>query len=144
MQKILSITSEILSTGSHINSNSLTTNEAQKISAISMFLKANPTAGGLVPTEAELQVLERMVSVRISKDPQQQNLFTKNFVAVAAFQSKELGFVPVTPFIMANSEQFTVEWQVLSNNVYLIPAFVANSSGIYLDVILWGDDGRAA
>lgn len=144
MQKLLTVTAQILSGGSKIVSNALTANDTQTISAISAYLLPNPTAGGVVPTLQDLQLLERMVKMRISKDPQQQNLFTKNFVGISAFQSKELGFVPIEEFKMQNNEQFTIEWQVISNNVFQLPAFLVNSAGIYLDVILWGTDGRAA
>lgn len=145
MQKILTITAQISATASKLISNTLTANDAQTISAISMYMYPNPTVGGVVPPLTDIQLLERLVKVRLSRDPQQQQLFTKNFVGVAAFQSKELGFVPIEPFTMANLEQFTIQWDVVSNNVFAHSAFGAGvSAGIYLDVILWGGDGRNA
>lgn len=142
MQQLLRLSAQVAPDKPRLVSMTLADRRNMQVDRWQAYIRVIPKADGTIPSDADLRMLEAMVRLRISTDAQQRNLFTPQGVAVRAFQSRELGPVPVVPFGLLGSEQFTVEWD-LDNNAFAMNLF-SQAAEVWVDLVLWGNDERKA
>lgn len=142
MQQMLKLSAQIATDKPAQVSMTLADRKNMQVDRWQAFVRVTPKADGTIPSEADIRMLERMISLRLASDPQLRNLFTPQGVPVAAFQSREIGPVPVAPFVLQSSEQFTLEW-TLNVNAFAMTLFT-NAAEVWVDVVLWGNDERRA
>lgn len=140
MQKVLRIVGTLSSVSGTIQL-PLASRAPVLVDAVSAFLTSVPTGAGIQPaTEAELQVLERQIRIRLAKDPQLTQLVTPQAVPVRSFISKETGPVPIEPFQVGMNDQTAVEYEMDANTLLSPPFALAGGSSIGLCVLLWGTE----
>lgn len=142
MQQMLRITARVGVGQPNQVSLTLADRRNLKVDRLQAYVRVVPRADGTVPSQEQIDLLEGMLCLRLARDPQLRNLFTPQAVPVKAFQSREIGPVPVAPFPLDKNEQFTLEW-ALDNNAFAMTLF-ANSAEVWVDVVLWGNDERNA
>ncbi len=142
MQQLLRLPAQVAPDAPRLVSMTLADRRNLQVDRWQAYIRVVPQADGTVPSDADIRMLESMVRLRLSTDAQQRNLFTPQGVPVRAFQSRELGPVPVVPFGLMGSEQFTIEWD-LDNNAFAMQLF-AQCAQVWVELVLWGNDDRKA
>ena len=142
MQQMLRISAQVAADKPRLVSMTLADRRNMNVDRWQAFIRVVPTADGTFPAAEAVNALESMVRLRLSTDAQQRNLFTPQGVPVKAFQSREIGPVPVVPFGLPSSEQFTLEW-ALENNAFAMSLF-SQAAEVWVDLVLWGNDERQA
>lgn len=143
MQQILRITGPLDATSPRTITLSQGNRNPVTVDAIAVFLRTVPTAGGVQPaTEAELQMLERQIRLRIARDQNLTELITPTMIPVRAFIAKEVGPVPVVPFSIGKLDQTTIEWETDANVLLTAPFTAGGGSSVNLEVLLYGSHDR--
>lgn len=143
MQQILRITGPLTSTSPRTITLSQGNRNPVTVDAIAVFLRSVPDGAGAQPaTEAELQMLERQIRLRIARDQNLTELITPTMVPIRSFIAKEVGPVPIVPFPIGKLDQTTIEWETDANVFLTAPFVLGGGSSINLEVLLFGQDDR--
>ena len=106
------------------------------VDRIQAKLNVFPNALGDLPTKESIQVVERIVRMRLALDANDSRVLTIGDQSVGTFSQLDQGPVPVPLFELNGQEQPTVKVNI-HPNLFANPVF-ALYGGVELEIVFWG------
>lgn len=143
MQQILTIQMQVGSTQATSKSTALAGQRKVKVDRIAAYLRPCALANGTLPTRDEIQSVEDSITLKLWRDNGQTLAMIPQGVPLRSLQSRDMGPLPIQPFELTSNDQPTVEWSVLSANVFGDSGPWSKASAWHLSVVFFATDDRA-
>jgi hypothetical protein len=144
MQQFVNITQAISSAAAVTKSLSLANRRRTAVDRVLATLQPILAAGKAPLTADELTFLNQSVLIRWWLDANQQAGFVNLPVPVQSLYSPQMGPIPVRPFVLKDTDQFTLEVSATNPALFTDAAspYVTKLSALNVVFILYGNDDR--
>lgn len=146
MQQLIRLSTPIAAAGAVTTSLVLANRRNASADRVKAMLQPILKAGAVALTRDELVYLQQSVMVRWWLDANQQQAFCNQPIPVSECTAGVMGPLPVKPFTLKETDQFTLEVSATSGLIFTDAAspYVVKLSSLNVVLILYGNDDRHA